>query len=205
MTAAGTTTFATENLHSDRELISAAQQSDKGAFSALVTRYREGVVGVVYRMCGDPWLAEEAAQEAFIRAWQHLAGYDPRYPFRAWVYRIAVNAALDVLRREKPAVDIDEVAEDDASAAAVFAGAPSAVSDDPEAALVRKERAGRVRRALLALPAPSRAVLVLREYGDLSYAEISSALGIPLGTVMSRLNSARGQLRQALAGLLEVL
>ncbi len=80
---------------------------------------------------------------------------------------------------------------------------PGAV--DPEAALERKERAQRVRRAVLALPAPSRSVLVLREYGGLSYSEISDTLRIPLGTVMSRLNSARGQLRQALSGLLEVL
>ncbi len=61
-----------------------------------------------------------------------------------------------------------------------------------------------MRRAVAALPAPSRSVLVLREYGGLSYAEIAGALGIPLGTVMSRLNSARGQLRQALAGMMEV-
>lgn len=197
MTAAGTTLLAQENATTDHVLITAAQQSDTGAFGALVSRYRDGVVGVVYRMCGDPWLAEEAAQEAFLRAWQHLPGYDPRYSFRAWVYRIAINAALDTLRREKPAADIDSVADGELMS--------DRVTTDPESALVRKERAERVRRALLALPDAGRAVLVLREYGGLSYAEIASALRIPLGTVMSRLNSARAQLRQSLAGLLEVL
>ena len=200
MTVAGTPLLVHETALNDLELISAAQQSDRGAFGALVNRHRDGVVGVVYRMCGDPWLAEEAAQEAFLRAWLHLAGYDPRYSFRSWVYRIAINAALDALRREKPTVDLDDIGD-----LADQGPADTAGNGDPETTLERKERADWVRRALMALPAPGRAVLVLREYGGLSYAEISGALGIPLGTVMSRLNSARGQLRQALAGLLEVL
>ncbi len=199
MTAAETTLIAHETALSDIDLITAAQKSDSAAFGALVSRYREGVVAVVYRMCGDPWLSEEAAQEAFLRAWLHLSSYDPRYSFRSWVYRIAINAALDTLRREKPTADIDEIGD-------IVVETPSSTqNDNPEAALERKERANRVRRALLSLPSPSRAVLVLREYGGLSYAEISNALGIPLGTVMSRLNSARGQLRQSLVGLLEVL
>lgn len=199
MTAAETTLIAHETALSDIDLITAAQKSDSAAFGALVNRYREGVVAVVYRMCGDPWLSEEAAQEAFLRAWLHLSSYDPRYSFRSWVYRIAINAALDTLRREKPTADIDEIGD-------IVVETPSSTqNDNPEAALERKERANRVRRALLSLPSPSRAVLVLREYGGLSYAEISNALGIPLGTVMSRLNSARGQLRLSLVGLLEVL
>ncbi len=194
--AAAPQAAAPQETAADPELVAASRQGDVSAFGALVTHYRQGVVAVVYRMCGDPQLAEEAAQEAFLRAWQHLPGYDPHYSFRAWVYRIAVNAALDALRREKPSLDIDEFAEGDLG--------QSGTVDGPEAALESKERAERIRRAVLALPAPSRAVLVLREYGGLSYAEVAAALSIPLGTVMSRLNSARGQLRQALAGLLEV-
>jgi RNA polymerase sigma-70 factor, ECF subfamily len=193
--------FEEETVLSDSDLIAAAQHGDKTAFSLVVTRHWQGVVNVVYRMCGEPQLAEEAAQEAFLRAWQHLPGYDPRYSFRAWVYRIAINAALDVLRREKPAVDIDSIAEEDIPSAGMRNG--------PESAMEQRDQATRVREAIKALPAPSRSVLVLREYGGLSYAEIANSLGIPLGTVMSRLNSARGQLRQALAdqvraGLLEV-
>ncbi len=195
--AAGRDAGAARDAIPDGSLIAAAQQGDVQAYGALVDRYRQGVVRVVYRMCGDAALAEEAAQEAFLRAWQHLPGYDPRFAVRAWVYRIAVNAALDALRREKHTVDIDILADEELAPAAGMAAGP-------EEALESKERAVRVRRAVAALPAPSRSVLVLREYGGLSYAEISGALGIPLGTVMSRLNSARGQLRQALAGLLEV-
>jgi len=147
---------------------------------------------VVYRMCGDANLAEDSAQEAFIRAWRHLPSYRPHSPFRNWVYRIATNVALDMLRRERETVDIDTL---------------SLVSPDggPEALVEGEERGERVRQAVLALPPDSRAALVLREYEGLSYREIADTLGIPIGTVMSRLNYARNRLRESLAPYLEVL
>jgi RNA polymerase sigma-70 factor (ECF subfamily) len=172
--------------HTDQELASAALRGDRRAFGELVVRYRDGVVNVVYRMCGDGNLAEEAAQEAFIRAWTHLASYKPQYAFRGWIYRIAINAALDALRSGPRTVAIDDLPlESD--------------SEPPEERVVRKERADWVRQAVMALPPASRAVLVLREYEGLSYNEIAAALSIPIGTVMSRLNYARQQLRKALA------
>jgi len=174
------------------ELITQAQQGDRQAFGELVRRHREGVVNVVYRMCGDANLAEDAAQEAFIRAWQHLPGYRPRSPFRNWVYRIATNVALDMLRRERETVDIDAL-----SLAASDRG--------PEATVEGRERGEQVRQAVLALPPASRTVLVLREYEGLSYREIADMLGIPIGTVMSRLNYARNRLRESLTPYLEVL
>ena len=143
-------------------------------------------------MCGDANLAEDAAQEAFIRAWQHLGSYRPRSPFRNWVYRIATNVAIDAQRREREMVDID----------ALPLVAPDA---GPEATVEGQERGERVRQAVLALPAASRAVLVLREYEGLSYREIADTLGIPVGTVMSRLNYARNRLRESLAPELEAL
>jgi len=173
-------------------LIAKAQQGDRLAFGELVRRHREGVINVVYRMCGDATLAEDVAQEAFIRAWQHLPNYQPRSPFRNWVYRIATNAALDVLRRERETVDVDTL--------------PLASSDEgPEATVERGERGARVRQAVLSLPPASRAVLVLREYEGLSYREIADTLAIPIGTVMSRLNYARNRLRESLAPYLEAL
>lgn len=139
---------------------------------------------MVYRMCGDAALAEEAAQEAFLRAWQSLGRYNPRFAFRSWVYRIALNVAVDALRRERPTTDLAE-------------SLASSV-ESPEAWLERKQQAEQVRRAVLDLPPAGRAVLVLREYEALSYHEIAEALDIPVGTVMSRLNYARSQLRRAL-------
>jgi RNA polymerase sigma-70 factor (ECF subfamily) len=170
--------------------VARAQNGDRQAFGELVYHYREGVINVVYRMCGDANLAEDAAQEAFIRAWQHLPRYQPRSPFRNWLYRIATNIAMDVLRRERETSDIEDV--------------PLAASSlDPETAVERNERADRVRQAVLALAPASRAVLILREYEDLSYKEIAETLDIPVGTVMSRLNYARTQLRETLRVCLE--
>lgn len=191
---------------SDLDLITAAQTGDRHAYGDLVGHHRAGVVNVVFRMCGNMDLAEEAAQEAFLRAWQHLASYQPRHSFRSWVYRIAINAALDALRqpsskREQSFSDFEKPGEEDLGIVGTW---PSS-EDNPESAVETRQRTEQVRRAVLNLPAPSRAVLVLREYGGLSYNEIATSLDIPIGTVMSRLSSARSQMRQALIGLLEVL
>ena len=174
------------------QVIVQAQQGDRRAFGELVRCHREGVINVVYRMCGDANLAEDAAQEAFIRAWKHLPNYRPQSPFRNWVYRIATNAALDVLRRERETVDVDALP------------IPSSGAG-PEAVVQEAERSARVKQAVLELPEASRTVLVLREYEGLSYKEIADTLGIPIGTVMSRLNYARNRLRESLAPCLEDL
>ena len=172
--------------------MASALMGDRQAFGDLVCRYQEQVVGVVFRMCGDVDLAEEAAQEAFLRAWQRLHQYKPQFPFRSWIFSIAIHLALDALRREPETMDVDAL---DLQSA----------HPGPEGALESKQRAEEVRQAVLALPPASRAVLVLREYQGLSYGEIAEVLGIPAGTVMSRLNYARRHLRQALSEDLEVL
>ncbi len=175
---------------SETGLVSRAQTGDREAFGALVQQHHPGVINVVYRLCGDADLAEDTAQEAFLRAWQHLNSFKPGTSFRNWLYRIAVNAALDVLRRERPVVNLDDIE---------LAG-----SVDPlESGLERRERARQVRTAVLGLPEACRAVLILREYESLSYAEIADTLDIPLGTVMSRLNYARRLLLGQLSPELE--
>lgn len=174
------------------DLIQQAQGGDRHAFGELVRRHREGVINVVYRMCGDANLAEDAAQEAFISAWQHLPGYRPRSPFRNWVYRIATNAALDVLRRRRETVNVDLLP-------------LASPTPGPEAQVQKRERGRQVQEAVLALPPASRAALILREYEGLSYQEIADALDIPIGTVMSRLHYARERLRDLLAAELEVV
>ncbi len=168
-------------------LIEQAQNGDRNAFGELVRRHYQGVVQVVYRMCGDAGLAEDAAQEAFIRAWVNLPSYQPQSSLRNWLYRIAVNAALDVLRR-KP----EERLEDEEALMVPDQAA------GPETALIEKERAALLRQAMQSLPEAARSALVLREYGGLSYQEIAGALDVPVGTVMSRLNYARNRLREIL-------
>jgi RNA polymerase sigma-70 factor (ECF subfamily) len=171
----------------DRDLITCAQQGDRDAFGEIVRRHHSGVVNVVYRMYGDAQLAEDAAQDAFIRVWQHLPSFKPDSSLRNWIYRIAINAALDVLRREPktPMLDLETFSMPDSSAG-------------PESVFLEKERALIVQRAILSLSEATRSILTLREYGGLSYQEIAATLNIPLGTVMSRLNYARERLKEIL-------
>jgi RNA polymerase sigma-70 factor, ECF subfamily len=168
-------------------LIEKARHGDRNAYGELVRQHHQGVINVVYRMCGDQQLAEDAAQDAFIQAWLNLSKFKPGTSLRNWLYRIAVNAALDSLRRitRTPFDAFENLSLPDPQAG-------------PETALLQKERLITVQQATSSLPEASRAVLVLREYGGLSYQEISAALDIPLGTVMSRLNYARDKLKQTL-------
>jgi RNA polymerase sigma-70 factor, ECF subfamily len=179
---------------SEADLVYMAQSGDRRAYGELVRRCQGSVVGVVYRMCGDPHLAEDAAQEAFVKAWERLSAFTPRgeQGIKAWLCRIAINTALDTLRRLKHTADMPEMG-----------AALQDITPGPEAAVLQAEQISEVQRAILALPEASRAVLVLREYEDLSYRQIADALDIPLGTVMSRLNYARSRLRETLAAPVE--
>jgi len=175
------------NAETEAALIAKAQNGNRNAYGELVRHHHPGVIKVIYRMCGDVELAQDAAQEAFIKAWLHLPTFRPGTSLRNWLYRIAINTTLDVLRRNAKIADIDF---ETLSLPDPQVG--------PEAALLQKERTVAVQQAILALTEASRSVLVLREYGGLTYAEIAAALDIPLGTVMSRLNYARRQLKQSL-------
>jgi len=165
-------------------LVARAQKGDRGAYGELVQRYQIGVVNVVYHMCSDAQLAQDAAQEAFIRAWMHLPSYHPQASLRNWLYRIAINAALDAIRRQK-SVQPEEIEN-------LELPDPQ---DNPEGLLVQKELARQVQSAIQALPDACRVVLMLREFEQLTYQDIATTLDIPIGTVMSRLNYARERLR----------
>jgi RNA polymerase sigma-70 factor (ECF subfamily) len=171
----------------ETQLVTQAQNGDRNAFSELVRIHAQGVLNVVYRMCGDVQLAEDAAQETFIRAWQSLSSYRPQTSLRSWLYRIAVNAGTDMLRKNR------RILPDDIEDMQLTDGEPG-----PESLVSQQEKTDMVQKAILSLPDASRAVLVLREYEDLSYQEISSTLDIPVGTVMSRLNYARNLLKAKL-------
>jgi len=164
-----------------------AQKGDRDAFSELVCRHARGVRNVVYRMCGDVQIAEDAAQEAFLRAWLHFSAFRPQSSLRTWLYRIGINAATDLLRKQK------RIAPDDLQDLPLSDPEPG-----PEGWFSQEEQAALVQKAILSLPEAGRAVLVLREYEDLSYQEIADALDIPIGTVMSRLNYARRLLKDRL-------
>ncbi len=174
----------------ENELITRSKNGDRQAFGELVSLHQQGVINVVYRMSGDRQHAEDAAQEAFVRAWQKLHSYRPVASFRGWIYRIATNIAIDMLRREKPTEDVEKHMIKDPS-------------NGMETHIIQRQKSEIVQKAVLSLPNASRSVLVLREYESLSYQEIAETLEIPIGTVMSRLNYARKTLRSTLEELLE--
>jgi len=171
----------------EEELVFQSQHGDRSAYGELVRLHANGVMNIVYRMCGDAQLAEDAAQETFLQAWLNLNSYRPQSSLRNCLYRIAVNAATDMLRKERRlAPDVME----DLQLADTHPG--------PEMIFARQERVALVRKAITSLPEACRFVLVLREYEGLSYQEISTTLDIPVGTVMSRLNYARNLLKERL-------
>jgi len=171
----------------ESELVIRAQNGDRNAFSDLVCIHAQGVLNVIYRMCGNMQIAEDAVQETFIQAWLRLSSYRPQASLRNWLYRIAVNTAIDMLRKEKRILPgaVEEMNLRDAE-------------PGPEVLVTNIQRTEAVQAAVLGLPDASRAVLVLREFEGLAYQEIAVALEIPVGTVMSRLNYARKLLREKL-------
>lgn len=174
-----------ENEAGEARLISQACNGNHNAYGELVRLHYPGVIRVIYHLCGEMGLAEDMAQEAFLKAWLNLNNFCPESKFQNWLFRIAINSTLDVLRRKSPlvvAAESLEMLEDHDSR--------------PEEIMIGKQLTEVLQEAIKSLPEAARSVLVLREYGELSYAEIATLLDIPTGTVMSRLHYARNRLRQ---------
>ena len=177
--------------------IAQAQQGDRQAFGELVYRYREGAINVVYRMCGDANLAEDAAQEAFIRAWQNLPRYKPRSPFRNWLYRIATNEALMFLRKKRPdQISVEQPAEDKEEQP------PLEIIDWcclPEGELMSAESRANLDANVEKLPQSLRIVFLLRDIEGLSTRETAEVLDLTETAVKTRLSRARLRLRELLS------
>lgn len=148
----------------DHELVDQARGGDARAFDRLVERHQARVHATLARMTGDPDLALDLTQDAFIRAWEQLDGFEGRSAFSTWLYRIAVRLTYDALERGKRRSD-EELD------AALVDPAPGP-ADDVEAA----ERAALLQRRIAALPAQQRAVIVLRTWERLPYREIAAIL-----------------------------
>jgi RNA polymerase sigma-70 factor (ECF subfamily) len=170
-------------------LIARASAGDHDAFRALVERYQAAVHNLAYRMLGDREEAEDAAQETFVRIYRQLARYDPGRRFSTWALAIATHHCIDQLRRRRPPP---------VPLAGVVPWARSTEAG-PERAALDGEARDEIQLLLRRLPERDRAVLVLRYWQGLSGAEIAAALGVPEGTVKTRLYHAR----KALGALLE--
>lgn len=178
----------------EQNWVSAAKNGDQEAFSQLVLRYEKKVYALALRMCRNPEDAEEAAQEAFLSAWQGLPFFRGDSSFSTWLYRLTSNACVDLLRRENrhsaaagPSLDDEELPLD------IPDSAPT-----PEAATEQAELREMIEEGLQSLTPEYREVLVLREIHQLSYDEIADALSLDLGTVKSRISRGRRQLREFL-------
>jgi RNA polymerase sigma-70 factor, ECF subfamily len=183
----------------DRELVERCQRGDLAAFEALVEKYRQRVWRLAVNVLRDQEDAWDVAQEAFVRAWQALPTFRGQSAFYTWLFRIAMNLASDRLRQRGAsgrAFGTERVPEEDFERLMVDQDS----GPDDEAA--RTETRARIERALAALPAHHRTIIMLSDLEGLSYKEIAEVLDIPMGTVMSRLHNARKRLRDVLGPLL---
>jgi RNA polymerase sigma-70 factor (ECF subfamily) len=181
----------------ERELVLAARRGSEEAFRRLVERYHARLHETVLRIVKERADAEEVTQETFFRAWKNLKNFQFDSALYTWLYRIAVNAAVDLSkrRRRRGHLSIDD--ESSQVAASIRGNEPP-----PAAAPQRAEAIELVRAAIDALPEPFKAILILREYSDMSYEQLAEVLEIPKGTVESRLFRARMRLRDWLVARL---
>ncbi len=168
----------------DVELVQRCRAGDRAAFDVLVLRYQLPVYNAALRMLGNREDAKDVAQNAFLKAFEHLEDFDPQYRFFSWLYRIALNEALTALGRRKQYAEITGSEID---------GAPG-----PEATTAGGQTAVAINVALLRLVSEQRQVVILRHVLDLSYEEMAEVLQVPDKTVKSRLHSARQKLRELL-------
>lgn len=187
----------------DRKLAALAASGREAAFRELLARYERPVFSLVYRMVRNRTLAEDLAQEAFIRAFNAISSYKPSYKFSNWILKIANNHTIDYLRKRK----LDTISID---------GAPNATSDEevgrtrlslesgdesPQEYVENRELGGQIESAIGTLREEYRTAVLLRHVEGYAYEEIAEIMDVPLGTVKTYLHRARGELKQRLAHL----
>ena len=179
---------------SDAELARQALAGSQAAYSALVERYASPAVNIAARLVNDRAIAEELAQEAFVRAFSRLATYDQERRFSSWFFQILRNLAVDHLRRRR----IDTVSLDGLVSAG-YAGPPDeAPSASPDDEAERRALASALAEAIAGLRYEFREVVVLKYQEGLSVDEIADILGLPEGTVKTHLHRARKELASAM-------
>ncbi len=185
----------------DKELAALASKGREMAFRELLSRYERPLFSLIYRMVRDRTLAEDLAQEAFIRAFNAIGSYKPKYKFSSWIFKIANNHTIDHLRKRKlETVSID--------------GSPHARNEDEEAQtrlvvesqeeapdqfVEARELGGQIEEAIGHLRPEYQTAVLLRHVEGYTYDEIAEIMDLPLGTVKTYLHRARGELKGLLA------
>lgn len=191
------TALLPEEIDPDSALAQRAAAGDEAAFEDLVNKYSGPILNFCRRLVGDATVAEDLAQEAFVKFYLGLSHFDPAKAVSPYLYRIAHNHCLDWLRKKKvPTVPL--VWEDEDGGEARVADAPDS-SLAPDALVERAEVQGAIDEALASLPPVYRSALIMRHREGLSYEEIAEALDMPIGTVKARIHRGRGILQQKLA------
>ena len=179
---------------SDEQLVHLALDGDRRAFERLVRRHQTGLVNHLFRQTGQRELAFDLAQEVFLKVYTALPRFNPKYRFTTWVYRIATNRAIDLMRRKTvPVCSLEETDHDVPRHSTLADGAPA-----PDEILVYTELQERLERAIEELPAEYRRLLLLRNRQHYRYDEIAWITDLPIGTVKNRIFRAREILRETL-------
>ena len=186
----------------DRALVARILEGDRDRFTELVKRYEKRVVNYVYRITHRYEEAHDLAQDIFVKVYLALDRYDSKYQFSTWLFRIAQNAAIDVLRKKTISeVPLARPSEDEPQKEREFAD--PGVS--PYRALKNKQLSAAIEKAVGNLPPDYRELIQLRHFAELSYEEIASMKKLPLGTVKNKLFRARNLLKEQLDTFVEPL
>ncbi len=189
----------------DQEIVALARAGEEAAYRELIRRYERPLFSLLYRMVRDRELAEDLAQETFVKALNAIESYRPEFKFSSWIFKIANNAAIDHLRRR----ELDTLSLEGSP----HAETPKAVEatalqigdrqESPLDTVEARELGGQIERAIAQLRPEYRSCILLRHVEGRAYEEIAEILNLPLGTVKTYIHRARNELRQALAHLRE--
>ena len=187
----------------DQEIVALARAGEEAAYRELVRRYERPLFSLLYRMVRDRELAEDLAQETFVKALNAIESYRPEFKFSSWIFKIANNAAIDHLRRREldtlslegsPHAETPEAVE---ATALQIGDRQESPLDEVEA----RELGGEIEAAIAKLRPEYRSCILLRHVEGRAYEEIAEILGLPLGTVKTYIHRARNELRRELAHL----
>ena len=184
----------------ERELVKRAANNDHRAFQVLVERYQQKAYTVAFGIVRNPDAAMDVTQDAFVKVYKALPKFKGDAAFYTWLYRIVVNLCIDRKRKSarRAEVDYDDTLSHGGDGPALGPTLASTGIESPAQAYARRELREQMEKAIAALSENHREILVLREVEGLSYEELSDILGVPKGTIMSRLFHARKNFQQAL-------
>ncbi len=177
----------------DRVLVEKTKLGERTAFAELVELYKDKIFNYLYRLTGSREDAEDLAQETFLRAYAKIDTFDTTLRFSPWIYRIAQNAAVDMMRRRKPMLYLDEPIASDTESGIAWQVASDCPGPEEQVSFTHLK--SEIEETIMQLPTAYRAVLLLRYTQEMSYEDMARTLELPVTTVKTRLHRAREALR----------